>query len=330
MSDPTFAVGIVGSGLVGNQIATSLIERAFPFSSLRFLVEEAAVGDTVEVEERSFAVELLSDVSRGLDLVFLTGESEWQERDVESLIAGGARVIDCSGRYAREADVPLIVPELNADQAAGELFATPDPVVVALCAVLGPLHARAGIRRVVATSLESVSDAGVAGIEELSRQAVELLQGRSTDAEVFPARICFNVLPAIGEYAPSGDTLSEEQACWQVRRILEDPELAVTLTRLRAPVFFGTCIALNVELQTPIDAEETGELLRTSPGLLASAADEEADLSLADAVGQDATLVGRLRVDRSAENTLNLWIALDNARKGSAVNAVEIAELLIR
>jgi len=333
MTEATFAVGIVGDGLVGQQIAAALLERAFPLSSLRFLRASETLGDAVEVEERTFPVEPLGEASRELDLVFLTDETDWQERDVESLIAAGARVIDCSGRYARELDVPLVVPEINADEARSpeaQIVASPDPVVVALCAVLAPLRQHAGLRRVVATSLEPVSEAGIAGIEELSRQAVELLQGRSAEAEVFPARVCFNVLPSIGEMAPSGDTLSEEQACWQLRRLLEDPDLAITLTRMRAAVFYGTCVTLNVELETPMDAAEIAEALRVAPGLLTTAAAEEGDLSLADAVGQDATLVARVRADRSADNSLNLWVALDNARKGSAVNAVEIAELLLR
>lgn len=333
MSETGLAVGIVGVGVVAQQIAASLVERAFPFASLRFLGDASLLGEGVEVDERTFPVEPLEAAGAGLDLVFLTGESEWQERDAESLVLAGATVIDCSGRYAREADVPLVVPECNAHTLADadrRIIASPDPVAVALCVVLAPLRSEAGVRRVVATSLESVSQAGSAGIEELSRQAVELLQGQSTENDVFPARICFNVLPRIGETAPSGDSVSEEQACWQVRRVLEDADLAIAVTRLNVPVFYGTGIVVNVELETPMDADAARELLRGAPGILSTAPEDEADLSLSDAVGQDATLVGRVRADRSAENAITFWVAIDNARKGSAVNAVQIAEIVMK
>ena len=331
MSD-TFAIGIVGTGVVAEQIAASLIERAFPVSSLRFLVAAEALGDTVEVEERAFPIESLEDVTGNLDLVFLTTETDWRERDIDSLVLSGAMLIDLSGRYAREPDVPLLVPECNSDLADTatdrRIVASPDAVAIALCVVLSPLRAEAGLRRVVATCLEPVSEAGTAGIQELSRQSVDLLQGRSPEAEVFPVRVAFNILPRLGDIAPSGDSGAEERAVWQVRRVLDDPDLPVSITRICTPHFFGTGIALNVEFLTPLDAADAASLLRSSPGILATLPEEEDNLGLAAAVGQDATLVSRVRGDRSGADTLNLWVALDNTRKGSAVNAVQIAESL--
>lgn len=334
MSERTYSVGIVGAGVVAQQIAESLVERAFPLSSLRVFGDEGIVGSTIEVGPDSYGVEMLDERMRNLELVFLTREAAWGERDVESLVLSGATVIDCSGRYARELDVPLVVPECNAEAMAEsrgrQIIASPDAVAVALSVVLAPLVAQAGVRRVVATCLEPVSEAGAAGIEELSRQTVELLQGQSTEAEVFPARICFNVLPRVGEIGASGDAVGEEQSAWQVRRILALPEMAITLSRICVPMFYGLGIALNVELETPMDQIEATDLLRSAPGLVATSADEEEDLSVGDAVGQDATLVSRVRTDRSTENALNIWIACDNGRKGSAVNAVQIAELILR
>lgn len=335
MRDLPVSIGIVGSGLVAQQIAASLFERDFPLSTLRFFGAGEVEGDGVEVDERSFAVEPIDRLSGGADVVFLTAETEWSEGDVEGLLRRGVAVIDCSGRYARELEVPLIVPECNGEALAdassdGCLVASPDSVAIALAVALAPLHDRAGLRRVVATSLEAVSEAGFAGVEELSRQTVELLQGQSTEVSVFSARVSFNVLPRLGEVGPSGDSLAEEQAVWQLRRLLDAPDLPAALSRVSVPLFFGTGIAVNVELDGPLDAADAADLLRSAPGILATSAEEERDLSVGDAVGQDATLVSRVRVDRSAANALNLWVALDNSRKGSAVNAVQIAEVLLK
>jgi aspartate-semialdehyde dehydrogenase len=175
-----------------------------------------------------------------------------------------------------------------------------------------------------------VSEAGGAGIEELSRQTVDLLQGRSTETEVFAASVCFNVLPRVGDLTPSGDSLAEEQCAWQIRRILGAGDLGIALSRVCVPVFYGTGIALNVELQSPLEPADAAELLRAAPGILATTAAEEETVSVGDTIGQDATVISRVRADRSLENALNLWVALDNSRKGSAVNAVQIAELLAR
>jgi aspartate-semialdehyde dehydrogenase len=334
MGDASYTVGIVGAGVIAQQIGESLLERGFPLESMRFFGGEKSLGEEIEVANETYTVEPLDERSHELDFVFVTRETDWSERDVEAIILTGATVIDCSGQYARDVEVPLVVPEVNAEAAVEvgqrHIVASPDAVAIALAVVLAPLNAQAGVRRVVATALESVSEAGAAGIEELSRQTIELLQGRSTDAEVFPARICFNVLPNLGEVGPSGDLLGEEQSIWQLRRILDLSELSITLNRCCVPTFYGTGIALNVELQTPMDAAEAGDLLRAAPGILTTTPEEEVDLTIGDAVGQDATVVSRVRVDRSAENALNLWVSFDNSRKGAAVNAVQIAELILR
>ena len=334
MDEVTYAVGIVGAGVVAQQIGESLFERTFPVSSLRFLGGESSIGEQIEVAGTTYLVEPLDERTRSLDFVFVTRETVWSDRDVEAILLGGATVVDCSGRYASEVDVPLIVPECNGDSVAEvrerQIVASPDAVAIALSVVLAPLNAEAGVRRVVATALESVSEAGARGIEELSRQTIELLQGRSTEAEVFPARVCFNVLPHLGEVGASGDALSEEQSLWQVRRVLDLAELPITLNRVLVPMFYGTGIALNVELQTPLEAAEAIELLRAAPGILLTTPEEEADLTVGTAVGQDATVVSRVRVDRSTENAINLWLSFDNTRKGGAVNAVQIAELILR
>jgi aspartate-semialdehyde dehydrogenase len=334
MKDRSLAVAIVGGGIVAQQIGESLVERAFPFSSLRFYGGEELRGNQVEVADQMYTIQALEERAGDLDLVFLTRESPWSEREVESMILAGASIVDCSGRYARETDVPLVVPECNGEAIASarerQIVASPDSVAIALSVILAPLDAQAGVRRVVATSIEPVSEEGAIGVEELSRQTLDLLQGRSTESQVFPARVCFNILPRVGEIGPSGDSLAEEQSVWQIRRILEQPDLAIALSRVYAPVFYGTGIAVNIELQTPIDAAEASELLRTAPGLLVTVPEEEVDLSVGDAVGQDATIVSRVRDDHSAENAFNLWISMDNARKGVGVNAVQIAELMLR
>lgn len=334
MDEPSYVVGVIGSGVVAQQIGESLFERDFPLGALRFLGGEGSLGEQVQVGDQTYLVEPLDERTRSLDIVFVTRETVWGDRDIEEMVLAGATIIDCSGRYARELDVPLVVPECNAelvaDARARQIIASPDPIAIALSVILAPLNAEAGVKRVVATALESVSEAGAAGIDELSRQTIELLQGKSTDAEVFAARICFNVLPSVGEVGASGDSVFEEQSLWQLRRVLDLPDLAATLSRVTVPTFYGTGIAVNVELDTPVEATEATELFRAAPGILLTTPEEEADLTIGTAVGQDATVVSRVRIDRSAENAINLWVAFDNSRKGAAVNAVQIAELVLR
>ena len=265
-------------------------------------------------------------------MFFAAGEqisAEWIPRATEA----GAVVIDTSLLFAADSDVPLIVPEVNAAEIGGyverNVIVSPDAVAVALAIALKPLQDAAGITHLVATSLEPVSGAGKGGVDEMQTQTVELMSGRDAQIAVFPQRIAFNLIPQMGEFLAGGRTSQEEQTCVTLRRLLTD-ELVISLTRVRAPMFFGTAISVSIETTQPLSAEEAREILRRAPGILLYDQEDAPQYSSpADAIGEDATCVGRIRA-HEAENRLDLWITIDNMRKGSALNAVQIAEILAR
>jgi len=270
----------------------------------------------------------------GTDLVFLAaGEqvsAEWMGRATES----GALVIDTSPLYAGDPDVPVVVPEVNPSAVAGYVnrgvIVSPDAPAIALAVALKPLQSLSAIRRVVVSTYEPVSGAGRAGIEELQRQASELMNGRGVEAAVFPHRIAFNIVAQIGEFLAAGISRDEAQTAHALRRLLGDAELPVRVTRVRVPLFYGMALAVNVETAEKVTAAEATASLRTAAGVLVQ--DDVAHAvypTPANTVGEDATYVGRIREDELL-NALDLWVTIDCIRKGSAVNAVQIAELLIR
>jgi aspartate-semialdehyde dehydrogenase len=336
MPKPAYSVAVIGAtGLVGSEIVAVLAERRFPLSELRLYASLRSAGDEVQCGDLSTRVELL-DAARleGTDIVFLAaGEpvsAEWVTRAADA----GAVAIDLSQLFAGDPDVPLIVPEVNAAELVGVvdrgLVASPNAPAVALAVALNPLHAIAPLRRLVVSTYEPVSSAGRAGIEELQQQTVELMNGRSVEQAVFPRRIAFNLIPHLGELLEGGASSEEQQTARALRRLLNEPELAVSVTRVRVPLFFGEALSVSIETDARLSASAAREALHGAPGVLLQ--DDPATQTYAtpaDAVGQDATCVGRIREDEAA-NALDLWITIDNVRKGSAVNAVQIAELLIR
>jgi aspartate-semialdehyde dehydrogenase len=195
---------------------------------------------------------------------------------------------------------------------------------------LKPLQAAGMLKRVVACTIESVSGAGRAGIEELQQQTVELMSGRSVDVALFPHRIAFNLVPQVGDLLDGGASQCEQQTIDALRRLLDDAELGISVTRVRAPLFYGTAISMSVETVDPMTAADARQALRVAPCILLQDDDALSSYSTpADAVGQDAICVGRIRADE-ASNVLDLWIVFDNLRKGCAANAVQIAEILVR
>jgi aspartate-semialdehyde dehydrogenase len=329
MKKSAYSVAVIGAtGLVGAEIVSVLAERQFPIADLQLYASLRTAGDEVQCGNLTARVELLEGAGfEDTDLVFL---AEWVERTT----ASGAVVIDVSQLFAADPDVPLVVPEVNAAALAGyiarSLVASPDAPAIALAVVLKPLQAVAGLRRVVTSVWEPVSGAGRAGIEELHQQTIELMNGRSVEPQLFPQRIAFNVLPQVGAFVAGGSSRDEQQTVAAVRRLLDEPELTVSVTRIRAPLFYGAGLSVNVEMLEPLAATSAQEVLRSAPGvLLQDDVTSQLYPTPAGAVGQDATIVGRVRADESV-NVLDLWVAIDNLRKGSAVNALQIAELLVR
>jgi aspartate-semialdehyde dehydrogenase len=336
MPRPGYNVAVVGAtGLIGNEIVDALAARRFPIAELRLYASLQSAGDEVRCGALTARVEPLERARLAeLDLVFLAAGEQvsaaWWERATQA----GAVAIDTSQLFADDPQVPVVVPEVNAADLAGfavrHLVTSPDAAAVGAAVALSPLAEAVPLARVVLTTFEPLSGAGRAGLEELQRQTIELMNGRSIDPGLFPQRTAFNLLPQVGEFLAGGATRGEQQTAAALRRLLHLPDLAVSVTRVWVPLFFGTALAANVETAVPLTAAAARDLLRVAPGVLLQD-DVEARVypTPASAVGQDATQVGRLRDDPAA-NVLDLWLALDNTRKGAAVNAVQIAELLIR
>jgi aspartate-semialdehyde dehydrogenase len=331
-----YSVAVVGAtGLVGSEILAALEQRQFPFGALQLYASIRSAGDEVSCGGVTARVEMIERARfADADFVFFAaGEqvsAEWIERATES----GAIAIDTSPLLAGDPEVPVVVPEVNAADLSAytnrNIIVSPTASAVALAVGLKPLQEAAGIVRVVGSTFEPVSGAGHAGIEELQQQVVELINGRSAANAVFTHRIAFNILPQVGEFLAGGRARGESHVVLAMRRLLSDPSLPVSITCTRVPVFYGEALAVNVETSTKLTADEARDILRAAPGvLLQDDLETFAYPTAAEAVGQDATLIGRIREDESL-NVLDLWMAIDNLRKGAAVNAVQIAEVLIR
>ncbi|MBP1686008.1 MAG: asd-1 [Deltaproteobacteria bacterium] len=336
MHKSAYSVAVVGAtGLVGTEIVTALGQRRFPIADLQLYASIRSAGDELQCGDVRAPVELLERARfDGTDLVFFAAGEHVSAEWIERATAAGAVVIDISPLCAADPDVPLVVPEVNAAELSGYttrgIVASPDAPAIALAVALKPLADAAGLVRVVCSTFEPVCGAGRRGIEELQRQTIELMNGRSTNNEVFPHRIAFNILPHVGEFLAGGFARGEVHIVTGVRRLLADPALPVSVTCTRLPVFYGEALAVNVETARKLTATEARNILRVAPGVLLQDDLETGSYpTAADAVGQDATLVGRIREDESL-NVLDFWLALDTLRKGAAVNAVQIAEVLIR
>jgi len=337
MSAELFNVAVVGvTGLVGGEIVKVLAERQFPVAQLRGYASERTAGGKVEAGDRSVTVDLLERADfEGVDIAFFAAPEQVTAEWAGRATAAGATVIDLSQLYANAIDVPLVVPEVNpgavSEYDARHIIASPTAAALQLAVVLSPLRDAAGLKRVVVTSYEPVSEAGRAGIDALSQQTIDLLAGRSPEVHLFRDRIAFSLLPQVGEFLERGYTRAEHQLMEQTARLLDHAGLAITATSLRVPLFYGISQSVNVETVEPLTAEAAREVLRSAPGVLLQddPAQEEYPTPIS-AIGTDATCVGRIRDDPSIECGLNLWIVGDNVRKGSAINAVAIAEILVR
>ena len=336
MQKAAYTVAVVGAtGLVGQEVVSTLEQRVFPLGDLRLYASLRSAGDEVTCGEHTVVVEPLDRARfEDVDIVFLAAGEQVSAEWLTRITAGGAVVIDTSQLFVGDVDVPVAVPEVNPADIGGyvtrHVIVSPDAPTIALAVALRPIHEAARVLRVVAATFEPVSAVGRIGIEELQRQIVELMAGRSVENAVFPRRIAFNVIPHAGEFLAGGATSEERQTVAALRRLLDAPDLPVSVTRTRLPLFYGTGIALNVETEARLTAAEARDVLRPAPGLLLQDDLTKGEYPTpADVVGQDATVVGRIRENETA-NVLDLWLTIDNLRKGSAVNAVQIAELLIR
>ena len=337
MKKEKYNVAVVGAtGAVGEQMREILEERLFPVGELRLLASERSAGQTLEFRGKHIRVEALREDSfRGIDIALFSAGGSVSDKFAPLAVAAGSVVVDNTARFRMEPDVPLVVPEVNPNEIPRYkhrgIVANPNCSTIQMVVALKPIHDAARIKRVVVSSYQSASGAGRKAMDELSQQTVALFNGKEIKKEKFPHQIAFNCIPHIDAFVDGGYTKEEMKMINETRKILGEPSLSITATAVRVPVFCGHSESVNIETERKLTAKDVKALLREAPGILLCDDPEKNIYPTAiDAVGKDATLVGRIREDDSVANGINLWIVADNLRKGAALNAVQIAEILVR
>ncbi|MFQ5431679.1 MAG: aspartate-semialdehyde dehydrogenase [Nitrospinota bacterium] len=335
MKQTDLNVAVVGAtGAVGSEMIKILGERKFPVGELRLLASERSMGKSHDFMGKKIAVEILTkDSFSGIDIALFSAGASRSREFAHAAVEAGAVVIDNSSAFRMEDDVPLVVPEVNphAAQKHNGIIANPNCSTIQMVAALHPLNQKAKIRRVVVATYQAVSGAGQNAVEELSSQVRSLLSFKPLEAEVFPHQIAFNCLPHIDVFLENGYTKEEMKMVNETRKIMEEPDLLVSPTTVRVPVFYGHSESLNVEFESPMSPEYARDIFALSPGVAVVDDPSENSYPLAtECAGRDEVFVGRIRGDNTLKYGLNMWVVSDNIRKGAALNAVQIAELLLR
>jgi len=331
-----FDVCILGAtGLVGKTIMEILEERDFPINKLYPLASARSAGEIIEFNGESIEVldADLFDWSQAQIGFFSAGGSTSAKF---APIAGeaGCIVIDNTSEFRYDADIPLVVPEVNpealADYRNRNIIANPNCSTIQMMVALKPIYDAVGISRVNVSTYQSVSGGGKEAMDELAKQTAALLSGKPVETKNFSRQIAFNVIPQIDVFLENGYTKEEMKMVWETKKILGDENVLVNPTAVRVPVFFGHGEALHIETNSPISAEEVKDLLEQAPGIVVCRDDADFPTQIGDASGKDETYVGRIREDISHSCGINMWIVADNVRKGAATNSVQIAELLVK
>ena len=332
-----YHVAVAGAtGAVGNEMIQILEEQEFPVASLKLLASSRSAGKTLDFRGESLHVEELRDDSfEGVDIALFSAGAAASRQFAPAAAESGCVVIDNSSGWRMDPEVPLVVPEVNphavADYRRKGIIANPNCSTIQMVVVLKPIYDAAGIERVVVSTYQAVSGTGKNAIEELTEQTRNLLTFQEVTAEVYPHRIAFNCFPHIGSFLENGYTEEEMKMVHETHKIMEDPNIRVSATTVRIPVFYGHSEAVNIQTERKLSAKEARVLLFQAPGVrVMDNPDERIYPMPSEAAGINDTLVGRIREDISIENGLDLWIVADNIRKGAALNTVQIAELLIK
>jgi aspartate-semialdehyde dehydrogenase len=327
-------VAVVGAtGAAGQMTLRVLEERKFPVRELRCFASERSVGKTVTFRGDAIPLRRVeAPAFQGVEIAFCSAGSAQSREIAPQLVRAGATVVDKSNAFRMDPHVPLVVPEINPHAAKGHrgIVASPNCTTIVTVMPLKPLHDAGRLRRVVATSYQAVSGAGVNGIEDLRQQTLAWARGEAITPSFFPHQIAFNLIPHIDAFAPDGYTGEERKLVDETRKILEAPDLAISPTTVRVPVFTCHSVAVNAETETPVGAARARALFERFPGLRLWDDPAQGRYPMPVGVeGQDDCYVGRVRDDLSHPNAINFWVVGDQLRKGAATNAVQIAELLL-
>jgi len=330
-----FKVACVGAtGNVGREMLNILDERAFPADEVVALASRRSLGTEVSFGDRTLKVKALENYDfSDVDICLMSAGGDVSKEWSPKIAAQGAVVIDNSSAWRYDSDVPLVVPEVNADAAAGftkrGIIANPNCSTAQLVVALKPLHDAATIKRVVVSTYQSVSGAGKDAMDELFSQTKSVYTNDDLVTKKFPKRIAFNVIPQIDVFMEDGYTKEEWKMLAETKKIL-DPKIKLTATCVRVPVFISHSEAVNIEFEKPITPDEAREILRKAPGCLVIDKREPGGYATPyEAAGEDATYISRIREDATVENGLAFWCVSDNLRKGAALNAIQIAEVLV-
>lgn len=331
----TVNVAVVGAtGAVGETMLKILAERSFPLGRLHVLASERSAGDKLDFGGRKLVVESLEGFDpAGIDIALFSAGGEVSREHAPRFAAAGAVVIDNSSAFRQDEDVPLVVAEVNPEAARHRprgIIANPNCSTMQMLVALAPIHRAVGIERINVATYQSVSGTGRRALEELGRQTAGMLNFQEAKPEVYPVQIAFNVIPHGGDFTDNGYTTEEMKLVWETRKILGDETIGINATVVRVPVFYGHSEAVHIETREKISATDARALLEQAAGVEV-VDDREAGgypTPVTHASGNDPVYVGRIRDDISHPRGLSLWVVSDNIRKGAALNAVQLAELV--
>ena len=327
-------VAIAGAtGAVGEELISLLEERSFPLKTLRLLASARSAGKALSFRGEDIIIEELTEESfAGVDIALFAAGGSISEKFAPAAAAAGAIVIDNSSAFRMDPGVPLIVPEINPEAAKDlpkGIIANPNCTTIVSLMALAPLHRAFGLKAIIASSYQAVSGSGTAGIEELDSQIAALSEGRPIEQNVYPRQIAYNVIPQVDVFADGDYTKEELKMLNESRKILGVPELEVTCTCVRVPVHRSHSVSISAQFEKEITPAAAREAILGNPGIqvVDDPSKNEFPVPL-DTTGKDDCLVGRIRMDRVLPNALALWVVGDQVRKGAALNAVQIAELI--
>ncbi len=336
MKGRAYSVAVAGAtGAVGLEMIKTLEQRNFPVGSIKLLASERSEGKELKFNGKPVRVEKLTkDSFKGVQVALFSAGASRSLEFGPAAAASGAVVVDNSSAFRMDPEIPLVVPEVNphaiAQYKKRGIIANPNCSTIQMVVALKPIHDAVRIKRIVVSTYQSVSGTGLKAIDELLSQTRAILSSQEIPRKVYPHQIAFNCLPHIDSFLENGYTKEEMKMVNETRKIMEDPTIAVTATTVRVPVLYSHSESVNIETEKKITVREVKDLLAKAPGVkvVDNPALTEYPLAIY-AAGRDETFVGRIREDESITNGINLWVVSDNIRKGAALNAVQIAEILI-